>query len=194
MRVPVLSFVAPALAGCLLASSVWAAPQPVPQPFPRPDRPSSPVAPPRPADAPPDEPAPVVPAEPSPAAPQAAGTPDEGTLVFPVYPGAQFITSYDAGSGQRYYLFGSLAPYAQLVAYYRTVLKTRGEQVYDPPTAVHMFEVGRFREQTMAFPPGVTIKDYSGVGGGGYLVPQPGAAPLRYPSIIQIVPPPAPGR
>ncbi len=179
------------LAGLLMATAAAAQEQPVPQPFPRPARPSSPVAPPRPADQPPTEPAPVAPQSPTTPAPRAPGAPDEATLVFPVYPAAQFIGSYDAGMGQRYYLFGSHAAYDQLVAYYRTVLKTRGDQIYDPPTAVHMFEVGRFREQTMAFPPGVTVKDYSGIGGRGYLVLQAGGEPVRYPTVIQIVPPPA---
>ena len=30
-----------------------------------------------------------------------------------------------------------------------------------------MFDVGRFREETMAFPPGVTVKDYTWAGSAG---------------------------
>lgn len=116
--------------------------------------------------------------------------PTEQLLGVPIYPAARFLRSYDAGMGQRYYLFGATASYAELVAYYRTALRTRGDEVYDVPP-VHMFEVGRFREQTMAFPPGVTIKDYTSGGARGYLVPIPGAVPDRYPTIIQIVPVPA---
>jgi len=52
-----------------------------------------------------------------------------------------------------------------------------------------MFEVGRFREETMAFPPGVTIKDYTWNGSPGYLNPKKNGQPARFPSIIQIVPP-----
>ena len=78
-------------------------------------------------------------------------------LGVPIYPGAQFITSYDAGRGQRYYIFGSAAAFVDLVAYYRTVLKDKGELVFDVP-ATHEFDVGKFNENTMAFPPGVTIK------------------------------------
>jgi hypothetical protein len=115
--------------------------------------------------------------------------PTEAVLGLPIYPGAQFIRSFDAGMGQRYYLFGSTANYSDLVAYYRSSLRTRGDQVYDEPP-VHMFEVGRFREQTMAFPPGVTLKDYTWGGSKGYLVPVPGHVPERYPTIIQIVPTP----
>lgn len=113
--------------------------------------------------------------------------PTEQLLGVPIYPAARFLRSYDAGMGQRYYLFGATASYAELVAYYRTALRTRGDEVYDVPP-VHMFEVGRFREQTMAFPPGVTIKDYTSGGARGYLVPIPNAVPDRYPTIIQIVP------
>ena len=108
-------------------------------------------------------------------------------LGVPIFPSAQFLTSYDAGQGQRYYLFGSAATFADLVAYYRNVLKQRGELVFEEP-ATHMFEVGRFREETMAFPPGVTIKDYTWGNLKGYLNPKRGATPERFPTIIQIVP------
>jgi hypothetical protein len=106
-----------------------------------------------------------------------------------VYPAATFIASYDAGRSQRYYLYGSAAPFAEIVSYYRTQLDERGDLVFkEPPT--HMFEVGRFREETMAFPPGVTVKDWTWGGSQGYPNPKRGAQPARYPTIIMIVPPP----
>ena len=106
-----------------------------------------------------------------------------------VYPTADFLTSYDAGRGQRYYLFGCTTGYAELVAYYRTLLRTRGTEVYEqPPT--YIFEVGRYDESRMAFPPSITLKDYTWGGLEGYLNPKPGASPERYPTIIQVVPPP----
>ena len=107
-------------------------------------------------------------------------------LGVPIYPGAQFLSSYDAGRGQRYYIFGSSASFAELVAYYRTALKQRGELVFDVP-ATHEFDVGRYREDTMAFPPGVTIKDYQSDISQGYPNPKPGAQPARFPTLIQIV-------
>jgi hypothetical protein len=119
--------------------------------------------------------------------------PDESLLGVPIYPASRFVRSYDAGQGQRYYLFATTATFADVVAYYRKVLKMGGDLVYDVPP-VHMFEVGRFREDTMAFPPGVTVKDYTGGGLGGYLDPQPGANPQRYPTVVQIVPVPAADR
>ena len=154
---------------------------PVPQPFPRPG--SAPAA-------PPPQPAPVQPAPQQPVArpmPAAEGTPTEAQLGVPLYPGLQFLASYDAGRGQRYYIFGSAASFVDLVAYYRTVLKQKGELVYEVP-ATHEFDVGKYNEDTMAFPPGVTIKDFQSDVSQGYPNPKPGAQPARFPTIIQIVP------
>ena len=150
-----------------------------PQPFPRPTVPSSGA----PATQSPvqNSPLPRPPADPS--------SPTDATLGFPIYPAAQFIASYDAGRSQRYYIFGSTASYADLVTYYKTALKERGNQVFDePPT--YMFEVGRFREETMAFPPGVTIKDWTWGGMTGYPNPKLGGLPARFPTIVMIVPAP----
>jgi hypothetical protein len=111
-------------------------------------------------------------------------------LPVPIYPTAQYLTSYDAGRGQRYYIFGTTASYLDLVAYYRAQLKDRGNQVFEePPT--HMFDVGRFRDESMAFPPSVTIKDWTFGGSQGYPNPQRGAQPARFPTIIMVVAPPA---
>jgi len=105
----------------------------------------------------------------------------------PIYPGAQFIASYDAGRGQRYYIFGSTAPFVDLVAYYRAALKQKGELFYEVP-ATHEFDVGKYNEDTMAFPPGVTVKYYQSDVSQGYPNPKAGAQPARFPSIIQVVP------
>jgi hypothetical protein len=158
----------------------------VPQPFP------GRQSPPRPEPARPPASAPPAPAPrdaPSPAAPS-DNVPTEATLGFPVYPNAQFLGSYDAGRGQRYYLFGTELPFAALVKYYQSALKNRGTLVFDAP-ATHVFEIGRFREETMAFPPGVTVKDYTWNGSAGYLNPNRNGQPARFASVIQIVPPPA---
>ena len=40
----------------------------------------------------------------------------------------------------------------------------------------------------MAFPPGVTIKDFQSEISQGYPNPKPGGQPARFPTIIQIVP------
>ena len=158
-----------------------------PQPFPRPSQPPRRPAPQQPAA---PAPTPEAPPQAAPAAPVDPNAPTAASLGLPLYPGAQFIASYDAGRGQRFYLFGTTASFAEIVAYYRTYLKERGDFVYEePPT--HMFEVGRFREETMAFPPGVTIKDYTWGGSKGYPNPKRGAQPERFPTVIMLVPVPA---
>lgn len=151
-----------------------------PQPFPRPGTRTTAPTQPMPAQT-----------TPPPAAPADPNAPTEAMLGFVIYPGGQFIASYDAGRGQRYYLFGAAAGFTEVVNFYRSVLKERGNLVFDePPT--HMFEVGRFRDETMAFPPGVTIKDYTWGGSKGYPNPRRPANPDRFPTVIMIVPAPPP--
>ena len=171
-----------------------------PQPFPRPGETQRQVS--RPADDRPAQPsatasaptpavgqlAPAV-TQAAPAAPGDRNAPRPEDVVFPVYPAAQFLSSYDAGRGQRYLLYGTTAGFAEIVAFYRMQLGDKGDLVFkEPPT--HVFEVGRFREETMAFPPGVTVKDWSLSGSPGYPNPRLGAQPTRFPTIIMIVPPP----
>jgi len=108
---------------------------------------------------------------------------------IPIYPSAVYLTSYDAGRGQRFYLYGLPLSYDDAVAYYRAALKQRGEELFEtPPT--HQFELARFRDSEMAFPPSVTVKDYAWGGGSGYSSPVAGASQDRFPTVIQIVPPP----
>jgi len=157
-----------------------AQPPPVPQPFPRPGT--------APAKPTPVTPAPSSPAAAAPAPPTDPNVaPTEAMLGVPIYPGAQFIRSYDAGRGQRYYIFGSAASFVDLVNWYRNTLKQKGELVYDAP-ATHEFDVGKYKEESMAFPPGVTIKDYQTETSPGYPNPKPGGQPARFPTLIQIVP------
>ena len=94
-----------------------------------------------------------------PGAPVDAAAPTEAALGVPIYPRR-------SSSRLRRRPRPALLPLRHqrdvrdIVEYYRTALKQRGELVYDEPP-VHMFDVGRFREETMAFPPGVTVKDYT---------------------------------
>jgi hypothetical protein len=153
-----------------------------PQPFPRPGGEQT-------RQAPPPAPPPAGTAAQSvvPAAPAA------DTLGIPLYPTAQLLASYDAGRGQRYYIFGTTAAYAEVVGYYRTQLDSRGDEVFEVP-ATHMFSggaLGRYREETMAFPPSVTVKDWTSTGSQGYPNPKLGGEPARFPTIIMIVPAPA---
>jgi hypothetical protein len=163
----------------LLAAAL--AQQPVPKPFPG-------APPPRPTQPAPQEPA-------KPAAPPTTTTPPARTapaqpdvnLGVALYPGSQYLGAYDAGRGQKYYIYGTTASFVALVAFYREILKKGGDLVFDAP-ATHMFETGRFREETMAFPPSVTIKDFQSEVSQGYPNPKPGGTPARFPTIIQIVP------
>lgn len=153
-----------------------------PVPFPRPGSPK-PAPPPATQQPPPRVQPPGQPAR-SPADP-----PTEASLGVPVYPGAEFVTSYDATRGQRYYLFGTNTGFLEIVNYYKTVLKQKGELVYEAP-GVHQFDIAKFKEDTMAFPPSVTVKDYTWGGSAGFLNPKRGQQPARFKTIIQIVPPP----
>ena len=168
----------------LLLATALAQQPPAPQPFPRTGVPQ----PPRPSAPAPSQPA-QAPATPAPAAasPAQEGGPADTQLGVQIYPGAQFLASYDAGRGQRYYLFGSTASFLDVVAYYRNVLKQKGELIFDAP-ATHQFDIGRFREETMAFPPSVTVKEFQSQVSQGYPNPRPNGQPARFPTVIQIVP------
>jgi hypothetical protein len=124
-------------------------------------------------------------------APPSDGRPSDAELGgLPVYPSAVFLRAYDAGRGQHYYVYGTTVPFADMVSYYKNILKEKGSLVFDvPPT--HVFEIGKFRDETMAFPPSVTVKDYTFSGSAGFPNPRPGGQPERFPTLIQIVPAPS---
>jgi len=152
-----------------------------PQPFPKvgpPSRPATPATPPGTSSQPVQAPV---------AAPAPNDVPTETTLGVQIYPGAEFVGSFDAGRGQRYYLFGTNASFVEAVNYYKGVLKQKGELVYEEP-GIHQFDIGKYKEETMAFPPSVTVKDYMWGGSAGYLNPKRGKQPARFKTIIQIVP------
>ena len=126
-------------------------------------------------------------AAPAPTTRQVELPPGEGTLGgAPVYPTAEFLESFDAGRGQRYYLYGSNSSYETIVTYYRSVLRTGGRELFKTP-ATQQFELGRFDENRMAFPPSVVVKDYSWNNSPGYLFVD-GTNEKRFLTIIQIVP------
>lgn len=165
--------------GVVALALPWIAAAQTPSPFPRPGQPRPPAQPSQPV------PDPVVPSTAPVAAPAENGEP--GDLGVPLYPGARFIASYDAGRGQRYYLYGAEADFAQIVGWYKATLKQKGDFVFEEPP-VHMFEIGRYREETMAFTPSVTVKDYTWAGSLGYINPKRGGSPARFKTVIQVVP------
>src|SRR5712691_2501701 len=120
----------PAVMTLLAALAFGQTPQPFPQPGGRTSQPARPAAlPPSPSPTA-TTPAPQQPASAAPAS-TAEAAPTEATLGVPIFPNAQFIASYNAGRGQRYYLFGTAASFVDLVNYYRTTLKQRGELTYE---------------------------------------------------------------
>src|SRR5258708_1637447 len=89
-----------------------------PQPFPKPGaaKPATPATPPAAGAQPPAKVAP--PAQP---AQQPTGIPNEESLGVPIYPGAEYVGSFDAGRGQRYYLFGTNTGFLDIVNYYKNI-------------------------------------------------------------------------
>lgn len=168
----------------LIAAPALAQTLPVPRPFPGAGAPpaSAPAAPP--AQAPPSGAAQAGP--PATAPKTSAGIGPEALGATPVYPAADFLESFDAGSGQRYYLFGTNQSYADIVTYYRNALKSGGREIFKAP-AIQQFDLGKYDEATMAYPPSVVVKDYTWNGSAGYLFVS-GTTEKRYKTIIQIVP------
>jgi hypothetical protein len=97
-----------------------------------------------------------------------------------------FLEAFDAGKGQRCYLYGTRAPFLDTLAYYKQLLKDSGRELFKSPP-MQQFDLGRFQEQTMAYPPSVVVKDYASGGSAGYLHVV-GTKERRYQTIVQIVP------
>jgi hypothetical protein len=111
-----------------------------------------------------------------------------------VMPNAEFLESFDAGRGQQYLLYGTNMPFDQVVTYYKAQLRGANDRELFREPPMHQFDLGRWDERTMAYPPSVVVKDYTWNGSEGYLHVT-GTVERRYRTIIQIVPaPPADGR
>jgi hypothetical protein len=173
-----LTVAALALACAIAAPAHAQAPPPPPKPKPFPTTGST-APPAKPAAPPVQDAAPV---------PPPAGTPTVQDLNgTPVYPGADYLDSFDAGRGQRYYLYGTNTPYADIVTYYKNILKNSSNREIFRAPAMHQFDLGRFEEEAMAHPPSVVVKDYAWNESSGYLVVT-GTTEKRYKTVIQIVP------
>lgn len=176
----------PVMVALAVASSLQT--PPVPKPFPKPGTATT-TAPP-PTTAPATAPA-TIPAKPDARTTETPaqapiGTPTEASLGAPIYPTSEFLESFDAGKGQRYFLFGTNAAFAEIVGYYKNVMKNGGRTIFEAP-AMQQWDLGRFQEQTMAYPPSIVVKDYSWNGSNGYLFID-GAKEKRFKTVIQIVP------
>jgi len=124
-------------------------------------------------------------------APQGPAQPSAGTnpAAQYAYPGAEYLDSFDAGRGQRFYLFGTNAPFSDILLFYKNQVKNGGRELFKTP-AMQQFDLGKFDEDTMAFPPSVVVKDYTWENSAGYLFVS-GTTEKRFRTIIQIVPPTA---
>ena len=110
--------------------------------------------------------------------------PTEEELGTTLYPNSTYLSSYGAGGGQEFHLFGTNATFVNMVRYYRVILRERGDRVFDAP-ATHQFDIGRFDDDRMAFRPSVTVKDYTWNGSPGYLNPVSDTDPPAFATIIQ---------
>jgi hypothetical protein len=155
-------------------------PTPTPRPFPGGSTSAPPPA------KPPNTPAPTPTAGPAAAAAQ-PGAPSASALGAPVYPGATPLEVIDVGQGQKLYLFGTNTPYAEIVAYYKNVLKNGGRELFKTPP-MQQFDTGKFQDESMTFQPGVVVKDYTWNNQAGYLFVN-GTKEERFKTVIQIVPP-----
>ena len=125
-------------------------------------------------------------------APSAAGATQDGSRVdprlagVPLYPGAELLTTIDGAGGQSIFLFGTDMPYSDIIAFYKTQFRISGTEVFRSP-AMHQFDLGQFRAESMAYRPSVVVKDYSGTDAvSGYLHVS-GTTEKRYRTVIQIV-------
>ena len=165
------------LGSLLMSSPAWAqntppptTPPPVPKPFPGA------------AQTPPDG----KPADKAAATAKPQTGPEAQPGATPIHPRAELLDTFDAGRGQQYIIYGSDLPYVTIVDYYKKLLRTGGNEIFRTP-AMHRFDLGRFDDETMAYPPSIVVKDYTWNGSPGYLHVD-GSAEKRYRTIIQVVP------
>lgn len=165
-----------AIVGMSVISFVQNAPPPVPPPVPKPFPGAVPTPPPD------SKPVSGKTEKPTPAAPVINAQPGN----TPIHPRAELLDAFDAGQGQQYIVYGTDLLYATVVEYYKQLLRSGGTEIFRAP-AMHRFDLGRFDENTMAYPPSIVIKDYTWNGSPGYLHVN-GSTEKRYRTIIQVVP------
>jgi hypothetical protein len=84
-----------------------------------------------------------------------------------LFPQLRLLETYDAGSGQKYFILARTRRTSRSCSSNRTSLRTGGREIYRAPApAMQQFDLGRFQEETMAYPPSVVVKDYGGSSAG----------------------------
>ena len=99
-------------------------------------------------------------------------------------------TSYDAGRGQRYLSVRDSAAVRRCSWRITGRCSSRGATLFTKLRRHISSTSAGSTNDTMAFPPGVTIKDFQSDLSQGFPNPKPGGQPARFPTIIQIVPVP----
>jgi hypothetical protein len=123
--------------------------------------------------------------------PPQSGVPQDGSTIdprlagVPIYAGAELLSSFDAGRGQHIFLFGSNMPYSDVVAFYKTQLRTSGSEIWRAP-ATYQFDWGQYRSDVMTYRPSVVVKDHTWNNSPGYLHVA-GTTEKRYRTVIQVV-------
>lgn len=175
------------------AISAQSAPPPAQTPPPATQTPTPTPTPPRPAPFPGASQPPASTAAPAATAPaQTGGSPNLGAIdprlaLVPGYPGAEYLESFDAGKGQRLFVFGTNDPYARVVAFYKSQFKKTGEEVSRAP-GIQQFDLGAFDSTGMAQRPSVIVKDYAWPQPTDYYIHVAGTAEKHFTTLIQIIP------
>jgi hypothetical protein len=169
------------MAGAVLVSASLAArqappaqtppPKPAPMPLPRSASPT---------------PTPASDASKAAAGPLDLGSVDPRLAGISGYPGAEFLASYDAGSNQKLFVFGTNETYEAVLSFYKTQFKKSGDEVSRQPR-IQQFELGAFTSNTMSQRPSVIVKDYTQPDPAGYLHVA-GTTERRFKTLIQIIP------
>jgi hypothetical protein len=102
------------------------------------------------------------------------------------YPGAEFLATYDAGTNQKLFMFGTNEPYEAVLAFYKTQFKKSGEEVSRQPR-IQQFDLAGYNSGTMSQRPSVIVKDYTLPDPAGYLHVS-GTTERRYKTVIEIIP------
>jgi len=133
---------------------------------------------------------------PTPTAAAAANTPAAGPLDLASvdarlagisgYPGAEYLGSFDAGTYQKLFVFGTNETYEAVLSFYKSQFKKSGEEVSRQPR-IQQFDLGAFNSSTMSQRPSVIVKDYTTPDPEGYLHVS-GTTAKRFKTVIQIVP------
>jgi hypothetical protein len=106
----------------------------------------------------------------------------------PIYPGVDFLESFDIGDGQSLFVFGTNDMYESVVAFYKNEVG-RATEVSKREPAIQQFDLGSTSGGSITKQrPSVLVKDFTWPDPAGYLHVS-GAAATRYKTLIQIIPP-----